>query len=642
MDTQAQLQRAVRERLQTFEKAWGPQALKAKQRELCESPTPEMTRAFNAFVVTSFPNQVSEDFVATDAITHEPLLNALKDFFLVKSGQARSLSAQSGTAEDWNGKAFAEFPLPSREVLEATKGLASEALQKLAALSESELTETERALKGRLELKLTSLATGSLAGSGLGGDDLLTPYGRASWGYDLNNAWGDVYKDRPTDFLKDATAYWLASDLERVNAGSVTATVNDVLPLNVNPDAIKEVLGDPATSVEAKAITLLSGWFAQRLEAHPDAGKKGWQLEDAERQTMWKSYQADMLVSPENQLSVPEYGRALDALTARRTVAYQDAAVAALEAVFPAGSPLLPDEARAKVIDGIRAEPTFGRLKALIPELLDAVTGKPEAGALFRSELEGVGGLGGYDTGAPVKPEDEAKLQAMWQDVKAFVARHYAGGKFDLAALLPKEIKASTTVQTSSNRFGEIIINLEQPANTAGLYTMMLHEAKHSLDYATGLNTQVEGSAWEGAATLVQDLVPALLQETFEGDPKKAALARFSLIDIDVRYGARSEATQAAFAASPSEDGVQLARDVAAKWGLTPELADALVYRAFNGLQYVQYLGGMAMYGELMRYLQEAVGEGARTLDPFVLQMHGIGTAAKDPATVQHLKDALA
>ncbi len=645
--TRAQLERVVKERLGAFEKAWGAQGLRAKQHVLRESPTPEMIQAFNEFIVAGFPNQVGPDFKASEAITNKPLLNVLKDLYLAKAGQARSASEfYGGTGKDWDGQKYPEFALPSKTVIHATSKLAAEAIQRARKIPDGDLSEVERAVRDRAVLKLTGLATGSFGSYGVGGDDLLTPYGRASWGYDLNNAMTDgggaIYKGRDEDFIKDATAYWLSPELTRVNAGTVLSATKDTMPMTLDPQQIKDQLGDPATSLPAKAAMLLGSWFSERLALHPDANQQGWKLSPKERDTMWRSFQADMLVPEASQLSVEEYGKTLQAVTAKQTEQYKAAASAAIEALFPPGGPLVSDAARAKVLAEIQAQPTFGTLMAAIPASLDAATGGTQASALFNQELEGLGSVGGYDDGAAIKPEDQAKVQAAWDDVKAFIGRHYSGGKFDLAALLQKDIATSTTMGSSTDRTGKITIDLRPVTNTAGLYAMLLHEAKHALDFLTKVDTQVEGSAWEGAATLVQERpTRQLLEEAFAADPKKAALAKFSLINTDTRYGARSEATQVAFQAGPKEDGIAAAKEVAKKWGLTPEQTETLLQRAFNGLQYTQYKSGMAMQADLMDYLQSAAGPGAREIDPFVIQMYGLGSAAKDAQTVQRLKQAL-
>ncbi len=645
--TRAKLEGVARQRLSTFDAAWGPQGLKAKQHVLQDSPTPEMTKALDDFALVLFPNQLPADFKASEGFTHDAVTSAFKDLFLATSALARSTSGRyGGIAQDWDGAAFKEIPLPSRTAIEASKHLAACALEKLQSVPDGDLNEAERSIRGRLELKLTSLATGSFGSALLGGDTLLTPYGRVGWGYDVNDEMSpnsaQIYKDRKQEFLEDATAYWLGTDLENVNAGSVASTVDFLIPLNHGEETLKATIGDPNTDPMAKAASLLAHWFGERVSQHADAGKKGWQLSPAQKDTMWKSLQADLMIPRSSQGSVEDFQKSLDTLTHERTQRFKEAAKTAVEAIFPPGSPELSDAARAKVLSDIEAQPTFGTLKPALFASLDAATGNTAASDKLKAELETVGTLGGYATGEPVKPEDAAKLQAMWQQVKAFIARHYSGGKFDLAGLLQNELQLTTDRTSSTDRTGNINIDLQPAESAAQLYSTMLHEAKHAVDFLTHLDKQVEGAAWEGAATLVEErLGTQLLDEVYAGDPKTAALAKFALIDQEISFSARTEAAAAAFAAKEGEDGVEIARKVGEKWGLEPEMLDVIVHRAFNGLQYLQYKLGTAISGDLMDYLQKEIGPTSTPIDPFVLQMHGLGTAGKDAATVQRLKEAL-
>jgi hypothetical protein len=59
----------------------------------------------------------------------------------------------------------------------------------------------------RLIIKLQSYATGSHGNFSIGGDDLLTPYGRAAWASDVllaaTPSGGDIYSNRDDRFLRD-------------------------------------------------------------------------------------------------------------------------------------------------------------------------------------------------------------------------------------------------------------------------------------------------------------------------------------------------------------------------------------------------------------------------------------------------------
>lgn len=648
--TRAALEGAATQRMGVYDGEWGPSGLAAKRRELQEHPSAVTEDAFNGYVKSVFENQVPKDFVATRSVTDPALLSALKDLFLAKCAEARSASQfYGGTDKDFNGGPFNEFPLPSATALKAAEGLARRALAKLEKVPDASLDDTGRALKGRLENKLYALVTGSLGGWGVGGEDVLTPYGRANWGSDLmvssTPGGANVYKGRDEDFLHEASAYWLTPPSVRVNAGTVDATLNFTLPGNAGPDVIASTLGDPKTHPLSKAYTLLTQWYQERLKEDPAAQKPGYGMTPAQQNRMWRSFEADNLIPFHAQPSVTQFKKTLESLISGQTAHYKEMTATVLDVLFPKGDPALTDAQRARVLSAVNKAATFGTLLDATKAALDSATGSPDASARFQKGLDDVGMVGGDTHGAAIKPEDDAQLQTMWQDVKGYIKRHYSDGPVDIASLLQDRMEASTTAgSATSAATGVITAGLEEPRTVVDTYAMMMHEAKHSIDVRSGRAQKVEGSAWEGAAKLIESrVVPKFLEELYAKDPAKAALNKLALIKSDARYGARTEATLAALSAPPGTDSLQLARDIAAKWGLTPALAETLIQRAFNGLQYANYLSGMAQYGDVVDYLQKEVKpKNGVQIDPYLLQEYGLETAGKDAATVDALKGLLA
>lgn len=628
-------------RQKVYDQAWDAKALSEKRKNLQDAPTKEMTEAFDQFVLASFPNQVPDDFKASLAVKNPILLAAMKDLFLSKVATGRGRSMDYGAGElDWNGKAFDEYVMPSLTALTSAEALAGRALSDLKKIKPAELNETEKTILKRLQVKLVSVKTGSIGIYGLGGEDPLTPYGRAAMGGGLL---GTYDKNNPAEFLRQATAFWLAPVLKDINAGTVESAVNFTMPLHISTASITRWVGDPTTDPIAKAFTLLSQWYIERLQTHPDAQKKSRGLSLNAQRRMWQSSQADMLVNLQDQSSIEEFQVTFQTFLKKQTTESQKTAILLLKEIFPIGASLLTEAARAQVIAVIQAQKTFGTLTTVIPKALDEATGSNEASQIFQAELKSLPTLGGYAANTTISSEDIATAKRMWNEVKSYLAQKYSGGPVNLADALPADLILSTTISTSTNAKGEVTLNLNTSTGLSSIYSTLLHEAKHSIDRRTGMAREVEGSAWEGAAQLVEmRVVPDFLTNLFAGDTKKIALMKFAMVDTQIRYASRTEATLAALTAKPEEDSIETCRQIATKWGLPDSAIPALIQRSFQGLQYIQYLGGSLIFSDLIDYLQAQVQpSNGRMIDPFVLQMYGANSAGKDSESVEKLKEYL-
>ncbi|MBX7101727.1 MAG: hypothetical protein K1X89_28690, partial [Myxococcaceae bacterium] len=631
-------------RLAEFEHAWGEAGLAAKREGLQGAPTERQTAAFNAFVRAVFDNQVSEHFTATRSVKNPELLTALKDLFLVKSAEGRAFSEfYGGIGRDVSGNDLREMPLPSKKALEAAERLAGRALRAVKQIPDAGLTEVERSIRDRLLDKLVTFQGGSMGGFGFGGQDLITPYGRAAWASDVmlvaTKAEGDVYHGRPEAYLKDLTTYFLSPDLVRVNAGTVQATVQGILPDVVNADMVKESLGDPATDVRAKAFLLLGQWYGERLAASDGAERLGYGMTPRQQNAMFKNFEADQLVPFTELKTVSQFRKQFDSYMAAQTSHYRDVAGAAVDALFGQG---LDANARAQVTAAL-GQATLGTMVSSVKTALDQATGSTRASAKFQKALDDIGTIDAVPDGGTVPPAQAARIQAMWDEVKAYISTTYAGGPVDLGALLPDDVTIAAQGGTFTAQGGAITVGLSTPISAASLYGTLLHEAKHSIDQRSGVASKIEGGATEGGGLITENMVaPRFMDAKYQGDPLNAAFAKLALITSGVRLGARSEATIAVLQAKKGTDAVGLAKDIGRKWGVPEGSLDALVNRAFNGLQYFGYLGGAVQFGSTLDWLQAQVQpRGGKVLDPFLLQASGVPTAGRDAESVAKLKAVL-
>jgi hypothetical protein len=645
-DTKSQLQKATDLRLQRFASQWSADALTWRQWQIRNKPTDAFKAAFDSFTAATFANVVPMGFHASSDVANAALRQGLQDLFLSRVALGRSMAKFYGAADvDWDGSAFAEYPLPSRPALDAVTAFAAAARTPVAAIPTAGLSMVEAALVPLVLNQLQSVASGSVGSFGLGGDDLVTPYGRAAWGYDLmasnTSGEGNIYASSPADFLRDAVAYWMGPELERVNVGTVQSAVDFVLPQNAGADVITMTLGDPTMVPAAKAYLLLSQWWVERLKALPQATAPGYGLTDAEREGMWTSFQADSLVPPTDQTPLSGFNQTLNDFVSSQTTLYRQIATDAISQVFPGMA--LSDPTRASVMTAIGAQPTFGTLVPSITTALDTATGNTMASTQFNTALQGVGSIGGYMAGQTISAQDTATMAGMWGEVKAYIGRHYAKGPVKIATLLPDSLVLVPTGGSSTSPAGVITLSLELPTGLPSVYSTMLHEAKHAIDAKSGQSNLITGSAVEGAAEVVERrIAPLFLAEKFMADPKASALARLSLANRDTRYASRTEGMVAVMSAPSGADALGVCHTVAIKWGVSGAGETTLVQRAFYGTQYAGYLGGMVIYGAMLDYLQQQVAPPQGVIiDPYLLQEYGLETAGKDAASVAKLKMAL-
>ncbi|MBK7861375.1 MAG: hypothetical protein IPJ65_22730 [Archangiaceae bacterium] len=635
-ETQVQLGQVVKEMTHSFDAKWNAQALRAKQTVLHDAPDRTMVEGFNRFVATVFEAFVPVGFKAQHDLKNETVRNAMKDLVLTRAALAGTLNQYyGGTNTDWDGRLAHDFPVPSAASTAAAQALAEKTLARLEKVKPDQLTEVEQALLPRLKMKLTSVATGSF-GSSFGGREMLRPT-RGSWGSDLQMQLKankkPEYHGRSEEFLRVATAFWLTPLTEGVNKGTIEAAhaSND---MNNGPDTVKELLGDPATDEVAKAFSLLLQWHTEALDAHPDAHKLGYHFDQKQIDTMWRSFQADSMAG-ENAQTLPEFKASMDAQVAAATLTHKQETKDLVDAVFSQkGAPRLTAAQKQQVFAQIDAQPTFGTLASTLGAALDAATGTTKASEALQQALDAMPTVGGLDKGAPIPADVQQLVDDAWKEIKAYLGKTYHGS-VDLAATLPEKVRLSTTEGSSTDLKGDIVIDLRPEQKLSELISMLKHEGKHSVDMQSDKRNAVEGTAWEGAARVAeQRVVPKFLAQKYAHDPVMAAVAKFSLINTDVRLAARTEATLVTLMTPNGHDAYHAAVKVGQKWGAD---VPSLIARAFNGTQYTQYMGGQIAYNALLDYLGAGLDF---QLDPFWLQAHGLEDVAMNEHSRQRVLDA--
>ena len=614
---------------------WGQRALSNKEYTLTRYPTTQMTDALAGWSTARF---------GVASVQNTALATELKKLYLVNVAMSRiTMSLYHGApALEWDGAGpLKGFSLPDRPTVNAQKRYAARIVTALRAIPTAGLSADDAAVLEKALYAARSLATGSIGSFALGGRDLTTGPGLAGWSYDI--AWartpdGGAAYDDDASFLEAVNAYF-GGELDYVNRGTVLTTTQFDWP---GDDTFIGLLGDPATSVAAHDFLLLGHFWLQRVEAHPHAEDACTIYSERERAEVWDSFSADTGFNNDGSTSLAGHQAAVDLAGQALLANAQGAALGAVDALFPELDPAV----RQRVVDQLASETATAKMAEKLASALDAATGNTTASDHLRAELETLVTLGGYDAGAPVSEADAQLGAAMWQEVRTWLAAQYAGGPVDIASLVPETIKIENRNGSFTDPEGLIQIGISLKKSKAEIYSTMLHEAHHAISFRAG--AKAGGPGWEGAAVTVErQLLPAFLASVMTGDQAaKLPLYRLALLPGATRLVGNTNATLAVYLRESCDEGepdtVDYVKQVVGAWGMEGDVADISVLRAHNNAQYLGYMLGDAMYGDVLAYLENAIRPDSDDgIDPYDLLKCGIFKPAKDQATVDAVRGCL-
>ncbi len=273
---------------------------------------------------------------------------------------------------------------------------------------------------------------------------------------------------------------------------------------------------------------------------------------------------------------------------------------------------------------------------------LDEVTGNEAASGKVQQTLDKQPKVGGdYAADAPVRDADRTQILEMWNKIRAFIKREYSGYRVDIASLIPVEPIIITKGQNQNTLGGEVTLALGSSLNLASFSSTFMHEIKHAIDQNS--HAAVEGAAWEGAATSIERQVwPIFIEEAMASQAALLPIARLKTEIDNVRFTATTDATLKIFLRESCDDGepdtIAYARQIVQGYGYNEDdILELRSRRAHSSTQYLQYDYGLAMYTDLISYLQNGVGPEPR-IDAYLLQACGLPSARKDKPTVDDLK----
>lgn len=603
--------------LKEYGERWSGAQLKAHEATLLAAPTPAMIAAFDAYVKSAFATQLNDPAFTPSTDLDAGLREALTRLYLLRVAAWRINARSYGkfTEFDWDGETrIDEFPLPDEGAAAAYRAYAEETIAALDAVDLAGLTPEQAAVHELARFHALQHAYQS-AGFNYGGRDFFTLPSRSAWAFDLlllrGDVGGEVLQD-DEDYLRTINAYLLAP-LENVDRGSVTANPF-FFSFVQDPANVEEYLG--AGTPAAKGFALLAAWFVERLGASGQAQAKCTVYSDAQRDFMWRAIAADNLFHPETYGSLADFRDVFDEIAGGTFAVYKAALSEAVET-----SGLLTPEQAAQVLLKIDEETRFGALLETAKLAMDEATGASEASAAFQAQLDQVPKIGGYDSpDMPIRPEDQAAVDAAWEDVREFLSVEYG---FDLAKL-DDHVEVTTAASASTAKPGEIEFGALRARTLTSVYSVLLHEAHHSYNFATGV--AASGAVWEGAAKSVEtSVLPKFLTWVLakQNTPELAPFYTIVGYTGDVNgFFAKTEATFGVlFRASCGEgepDSFEYAKTFAEQRGITdPGTQHDYAVRANHGIAYLQYSIGEIQYQTVLDYFSGALGA---PVDAFHLQ----------------------
>jgi hypothetical protein len=613
---------------------WGAAGFASKEAEILGAATGPIHDNLDLYVAAVFG---SYGIASIDDL--DPALGtAIRRLYLAHVGTVRNGMVWNGwLTTDWDGTTpLEEMPLPDGDSLLAAQEYADSLADTLDALIASGTLNADQTRVAELaRYWARSLRTGSLAMTGYGGDDLLTPANLASWGpsptYDY--AFIGAFEGDPEAFLRHQNAMWFNDDLKYVSAPMVAEVTEFSGPsFAANPDEYAAVLTDPDLAREA---WLMAQWWVDRLVDLPGADAVCRPYTAEERLRLEDALTADMMI-PETPGFFQAFDTTLDIEGAALTASYQVMVLDAVEALFGRAE-------RDAVAPAVFAETRFGQLlETTKRELTDL--GRPQDADALQAALDAVPTVGGYDTSATeVTPEDAAVVAEVWANVRgALVAQYSTGNRlFDIDANLPQTVAVDLGYSTFTVSPGDIVVGVGVPVSIPMLYVILTHEALHAFDQRSGLNPQ--GSSIEGAATLVEQQVGKPMVAAFAPEDQAALWGLVGMANDTRRYGL-SDATLAVLLTEcpAGTDSTTLAVDAASAWGMSGSALDEVPARSHWGTQFLSYLAGQYQVLVAVTWFEDRVDPASDDgIDPFDLHTCGLDSPALTEQEVAELSVCL-
>jgi hypothetical protein len=640
----ARLESHAKKTFARADREWGARGMAEKIQVVATSATPAMTENYDRILKFILAADVPEGFKPSTDIANAQLRTELQRFYVVYCAERRHvLIGTNPEFKDWDGQPVKDFLVRDAATADAQKALAAEVIKKLRAIPAASLSDVERAIVRKTVLVGRQLEEGS-TGFNLGGNDTRQTGTAPSFLFDVVTqfAMGDkgVFTNAEA-VLETVNAHALQSFLH-MNKGTIDTFAWD-FESYVDPTWLSGSGMDPKSDV-AKQYLALAGWWKDRMVASPDAAKSCTLYTPAERAHLWNAITADNLANEDGTSTLESYAGSYKNVAAGRLADIKTVAVKALESVFATRTDLVDDSQLAQVKGIVEKETRPAAMVTAMVTALDQVTGKSDASAALTKQMESLTMIGGYKEGETLREADKATVLQMWEQVRGYVKTRYAGRPVDISALMP----AAPIVTTGDGAFagsdGNVTVGLANAYKKSTLFAVLLHEAKHAIDYNS--HASVQGAAWEGAAVVAEDMVAApMIAQLMASDPNLPLYRLGTAVD-DVRLTATTDATLKVLlrtsCGAGEPDTIALAKEVVQGYGYTdPDVLTLRSRRAHMGTQYLSYDLGYVLYNDLLKWLGAQVPNAPVTIDPMLLQACGMPSPNQDAAAVAKLKGCL-
>jgi len=463
-----------------------------------------MTAAIDDYYRKRFDTIVSPTFSMKD-VKSAALSRALVRNYLAEMAAFRATLTYPATLKypigklpnrDWDGKSiFDSVRLPDKQTYEDIKKYATGVVSDLKTIDDASLDDLGKALKNRVLFDVRSLAVGAFSGDSFGGADMemaceiVALNNDILMGYKVDNGRPKIFAN-DDEVLREVNAIYLHStELKWLDVGTLASAVKLTLCNGTSDDDVEKYVGKPATNEVAKGIILLKNWWIERVSASSAAQNKCSIYSAQDRAQAWEAFTADQNSNNDSSSSMDIYKAQLDSYRDKKIIQYRNTAKLALQLVFPDDA-VLTSTQRQQVLGAIDAETASGLFPSKIASTLDAAQGTTEGAAatVWKNALAtNVVKLGGnYSEGAPVRPEDETAIKAMFEEVKIWVANQYKAYPINVASVFPKFQFTVTSKDNSEtkNDTGDMFIGVGTKRSKMEYYSLLLHELRHAVNFA--------------------------------------------------------------------------------------------------------------------------------------------------------------
>ena len=626
-DSRADLERLATEMLARDRLSWGLTGLQQKADLLDAAPTPTMTQNVNRVLSVTYASEMPAGFQLARDVVNADLKRMLIRIYLAITDDRAFMLTNHPEFKGWDGLPVQELWLLDHKHVAAMAEWLSRTEDGLRKIPDDALTPLEKALRSK------SYFT-TRAGKHFDRPAVAT---NGSPGYAV------LYKLQPRPLASDEAlleAYnaSMFTEFRDVNVGTLDAFMYDY-ESEFNHQWLKsQGMSDALTG----NILKLANLFRTHTQALPARSSRCTIYSPAERDARWDAFTAGQMTNADGSETLQSYARLYRDITVQRLGTMRAIGRLTLDRLFPADSPELTNEQRLRVADQLQSETRPAMMMDTLISALDQVTGSTAASikvkdVIARQPMVG----GGYSAGEPIRDADKAQILDMWGKLRAFIRREYSGYRVDVNALIPQEPIIVSTGQNQFTYGGQVNLSLGTAWNLASLSSTMMHEMKHAIDQNS--HAAVEGAAWEGAATSVERQVwPIFIEEAMAGQAALLPVARLRTEIDNVRFTATTDATLKIFLREScgikEPDTISYAEGIVQSYGYTDkEILRLRSRRAHRDTQYLQYDYGLAMYSDLLAYLQGAIGPTPR-VDAFLLQACGSTNPRKDKATIDDIK----